>query len=48
MFTVIAPLILGLGDMAGENRDRIDKVDPMLEDVGVSLGFVPFEIHALY
>ena len=33
MFTVIAPLILGLGDMARENPDRIDKVDAMLENI---------------
>src|SRR5229473_2252603 len=42
---VIASQILGRDETGGKDRDRIDKVDAVLEDVGLTLGFVPFEIH---
>jgi pyridoxine 5-phosphate synthase len=31
---------------ASTGADRIDKVDAMLKDIGLALGFVPFEIHS--
>jgi hypothetical protein len=45
---VIASLIFGIDKTSRENRDRIDKVDAMLEDIGLPLAFVPFEIHRSY
>jgi len=45
---VIAAPILGLDEATGKGPDCIDKVDAMLEDVGLTLGFVLFEIHPIY
>jgi hypothetical protein len=43
--TVIPTQIVGLDKAASEHRGGIDKVDAMLKDIGLALGFVPFEIH---
>src|SRR5207302_2472544 len=45
---VIASPVLGGDKAARKDPDRIDKVDAMLEDIGLALGLVPFEIHPAY
>jgi hypothetical protein len=42
---IIASKVLVLDELAGENPDRIDKVDAMLEDIHYALCLVPLEVH---
>src|SRR5216683_272616 len=42
---IISAAILGLDETPGEHLDRIDKVDAMLEDIGLALRLVPFAVH---
>ncbi len=44
-FTVTAPEIFTLQNMADENLDDICKVDAVLKDIGLPLGLVPLKIH---
>ncbi|HEX3862987.1 MAG TPA: hypothetical protein VHY35_14980 [Stellaceae bacterium] len=45
-FAIVAPKIFGLQNVAQKNSDHIDKVDTVLDEIGLSLLVVPFEFHA--
>lgn len=45
---IVAARILGFDEAARKHLDHIDKVDAMLEDVGLALRLIPFESHSVY
>ena len=44
---IVSSKILRLDEVAGEYLDRFGEVDSVLEDIGLTFGFIPFEVHRL-
>ena len=45
-FAIVATQVLRLDKRPIKNPGGINKVDAMLEDIGLALGFVPFKVHS--